>query len=157
MEWEVWIGGGQCGHKVVVFPRCNCLFGGIMVVLSWWYESKGYVVLGHEGLEFSRRFIVQILEYRLEARFGQISVELGIGAEQFAFIAGCQGLRQDCLRIVVIYNHDVFAVAARRDWESSGSVVINISRDFDRFHEYPMGSDSGSVVCRHHGGIVTGG
>ena len=57
MEREYGINGRKCSYKVI-FPGGDGALGSVPAVLAWRNQLEGDILLLHEGLEFSRRFVV---------------------------------------------------------------------------------------------------
>ena len=60
---------------------------------------------------------------------------LRVGSEQLEFVARFQGFGEDCIGVIVVYDHYVLVAAARCDWEASRLVTVDFAGDLDRLHE----------------------
>ena len=72
-------------------------------------------------------------------------VEFCKGLSEIAFAAGLDGFHENCVRIVVVENHDVLGDAARGMREATGMVAENPSGYGHHFGENNMGSYVGIV------------
>ena len=77
------------------------------------------------------------------AAIGEVLAELCKGLGELALTAGLNGFCEDCVRIVVVENHDVIGAADGGVQETTSLVAENPVKDGHRFGEHTMGLDVG--------------
>ena len=93
----------------MILERLDGPFGsvGVMQVGKGELERDSFV--SHEGLESCGAFIVKILVNGLQASFGELGVEGGVGSHEFMFTAGLQWFWDYGIAVIIVQDHDVLA------------------------------------------------
>ena len=142
MDGKVRVNAGQSG-KEVTFPSVDRFFGGVSAMDVRWRKLVGKRDGLHVAFDPLGAFIFQDLQDWFESAIVKLLVEFCEGSGEIAFDAGLDGFQNNCVRIVVVENHDVLGATAEGVQEATGLVAENPAGDGHRFGEHTMGLEVG--------------
>ena len=142
MDGKIGVNTGQAG-KEVKFPSVDSFFVGVSAMDVGRRKLVGKRNGLHVAFEALGESVAQDLQDWFESAIGKVLVEFCEGSGEIAFAAGLNGFREDCVRIIVVENHDILGAAAGGVQEANGPVAEILAGDGHRFGEHTMGSEVG--------------
>ena len=115
----------------MVFPCSDGTLGRVASMYVWWHKLVVDVLGAVVFFECGGGFVVEPVGLWLEAAADEVAVEFLVGTEDFTARAVFEWLREDCVGVIVIEDHDVLVASTGSDWESAGLVGVDSSRFFD--------------------------
>ena len=86
------------------------------------YKLKFDSLAAHIILESRWTFVVKHLELGAKAPIGELGMEDGVGSDELCFTSRFYRLGDDCITVMVIYDHEVLAAATGGDRETASLV-----------------------------------
>ena len=99
--------------------------------------------VSHNLFEASWAVVVEHLKERHKTMVVEVSVEGGVCANKFVLAARFEWLCDDSINVIVVEDHEVFAVATGSDGETTCLIRGYLSGDFDGLQECHFGLDAG--------------
>ena len=128
MDGKIGVNAGQAG-KEVKFPSVDSFFGDVSAMDVRRRKLVGKCNRLYAPFEALGAFFVQDLQDWFESTISKVLVEFCKVSGEIAFAAGLNGFRKDCIRIIVVENHNVLGAAAGGVQEATGMVAENPHRE----------------------------
>ena len=82
-------------------------------------QAESDSLAAYINLEASWTFVVKNLELGAKAPIGELGMEDGVGSDELCFTSRLYRLRDDCVSVMVVEDHEVRAAATGGDREAA--------------------------------------